>query len=380
VIGAGLSGLAICDMVNDKEHLVLIEKHNRHGGRIKTIRSGSSFFEIGSQFFCKSDENFFRLVKKKNLEKDLVPLDFSNMSFYLQEKLNADVDEIISVIEKILKKSEEVTVEGYFDEWFLKNFDKDYLYIPKGIIRAITFSDSSYTMAYYGKYILETFFEECYTFQCGLEEIIHALKGNIDIQKNTVKEYVFENDIIVGMETENGYIETRDDIVISTAPPHLVQINNHTELSHVLKSIKFNGCVVVFFKMHSIFPDWPDYIFFPDQRYDISVIEQFSIEEDHFIGCLIPYQNPVGNQDEILSYSQKFIEDIFNMSIQDLIIETFYYDWIEGMPIVDNGYVDAVNKLAEMNLKNMFFAGDYSTLYPSMDSAVKSSYNIMDRL
>jgi hypothetical protein len=55
-----------------------------------------------------------------------------------------------------------------------------------------------------------------------------------------------------------------------------------------------------------------------------------------------------------------------------MILETYYETWHKGIPIVDERYVKAVKKLNTMNLDNLLFAGDYTTLFPSMESAVKS--------
>jgi protoporphyrinogen oxidase len=380
IIGAGLSGLTIADYYLNKKNVVVMEKNDFLGGRIKTLHSASSSFEIGSQFFCKSDSNFRKLIDKKKLNEDVIPLDFSDISFYSDGKLFMDNNQIISVIQSILEYQNSINENEYFDDWFLKHFDKDALFIPKGIIRAITFSDSSTVLAYYAKYILETFFEECYTFKNGLEEIISALAQNVTIERTMVKQCIIQNNKLVGIDTDNRYIDTTNDLVVSTAPPGQIQFNDSSELDTIFQDIHYNGCIVNFFKIDSIFSDLPRYIFFSEENYKISVIEQFEIGTNSFIGCLLPYQNKSFDKDKVITESLTFIGNIFGKTIKEKILDTFYYDWKWGMPQVDGSYVKAVKKLKTVDIENLRFAGDYCTLYPSMDSAVKSGFDIIKEL
>lgn len=380
IIGAGISGLTIADFYKKGKDILVIEKNDCIGGRIKTLNSDSSYFEIGSQFFCKSDSHFRKLIDEKNLNEDLILLDFSDISFYHKNNLFKNIDDIIYVIQRILEQSNTIEENEYFDDWFLKNFDEDKLFVPKGIIRAITFSDSSNVLAYYGKYILETFFEDCYTFKNGLEEIINSLSKNICIEQKMIKKFIIRDHKIAGMKTDNGYIDTTDDIIVSTAAPGEIEIDNHSKLNSILNNITFNGCIVLFFKIQSTFSDLPSYIFFPEIKYKISVIEQFKIGKDSFIGFLLPYQNVSYEKEFVISESINFIEKIFRKNIEDDIIDTFYYNWKKGMPIVNEKYVSAVKNLKKINIKNLYFAGDYTTLYPSMDSAVKSGFEIIEKV
>ena len=380
IVGAGIAGLSFFENYPEKKNIIFIEKNDYIGGRIKTICSGSSYFEIGSQFFCKSDKSFWNLIEKKNLNKDVFKLDFSNISFYNQNKLYSDLNEIVYIIEQILEDSNEKDKDGFFDSWFLKNFDKNKLFIPKGIIKAITFSNSVDTLAYYGRYILSTFFEDCFTFQYGLEELVNSLSENIKIQRNSVQKYIFKDNKIIEILTENSSIDVSKDIVISTAPPGDIEIKNNQILSEMFKKIKFCGCGVVIYKIKEDFVEKPDYIFFPENKYRISVIEQLRIGDDKFIGCLIPYHKGSLDQKEIIDFSKKFLGKILGCDMNKRIIETFYWNWKKGLPIVNKEYVNTVSKLNDMAFENLFFAGDYSSLYPSMESAVKSGLQVAQEI
>lgn len=298
-------------------------------------------------------------------------LDFTNIAFYFENELKYDINDIVMVIDDILKNKKNKEENMCFDEWFLNNFDKEKLYIPKGIIRAITFSDSSKTLVDYGIYILETFFEDCYTLEGGLEKLINSLSGGVDIKRSTVQKLLFKNNKLIATTTNEETIDTDKDLVILTAPPGDIEIQNHEELLKIFSKIKYSGCAVIIFKVDKGFPEKPDYIFFPEKKYKISVIEQIKINDDEFIGCLIPYDSII-DKDKIISYSTDFLGEFFNCNFNGKIMDTYYKNWDKGIPIVDENYVKAVNKLNSMNFDNLLFAGDYTTLLPSMESAVKS--------
>ena len=102
-----------------------------------------------------------------------------------------------------------------------------------------------------------------------------------------------------------------------------------------------------------------------------ALLQVESVVDDKFVVCLIPYKNNI-NKDEIISYSIDFLGEFLKCNFNDIILNTYYENWDKGIPIVDEKYVKAVNKLNIMNFDNLLFAGDYTTLSPSMESAVKS--------
>ena len=278
---------------------------------------------------------------------------------------------IVDTISTIIEKNKKQNKIKYFDEWFVKNFDKEKLFIPKGIIRAITFSDSSETLANYGTYILETFFDECFTLKNGLEEIINSLSRNINIENKTVQKFIFKKNRLSSMITDKGVMNINEDIVISTAPVGDIKIQGNETLKKNLHNIKYCGCAVAIFRIKKGFPEKSDYIFFPEHQYKVSVIEQMTIGDDKFLGCLIPH-NTYLEKNKALTYCKNFLGKILKCRFEENILETFYQDWPKGMPVVNRNYAKAVNILKTMKFDNLIFAGDYTTLFPSMDSAVQS--------
>lgn len=366
-------------MLKNKEDISIIEKENYIGGRIKSVRSDSSVFEIGSQFFCKSDVNIWKLVKRKKLEKDLVKLDFSNISFFYKNKIDDDVDNAVNDISNIIDTYEKEKKIKYFDDWFFNNIGKEKIYIPQSIIRAITFSDSSKTLTGYGVYILQTFFDDCFTFKNGLDEIIHSLSKNSDIDNRTVQKLIFKKNRLIALDTDCGIIDTTNDTVISSAPPPDIKIKNHDILLKNFNNIRYSGCAVIIFRIKKGFPEKSDYIFFPEKKMKISVIEQMNINDNDFIGCLIPHTSKIG-KNEVVSYSKKFLGKILSCNFEEKIMDTYYADWPNGLPLVNENYVKAVDTINKMKFSNLFFVGDYTTHFPSMDSAVRSGFDVQLKL
>jgi protoporphyrinogen oxidase len=301
------------------------------------------------------------------------------MGFYFENKLMIDINDIVINIEKILKNNCQIKNNMYFDEWYLSNFGKEKLYISKGVLKAITFSDSSKILAEYGIYILETFFEECYTLKSGLQKLMNSLSQGINITNSTVQKLIFKNDRIIEIKTDQNDIDTSKDLVIITTPPGNIEIQNHQELLKLLSKIKYSGCAVIIFKIKRDFLEKPDYIFFPEEKYKISVIEKMKINEDIFLGCLIPYNHEI-DRDKIILYSIDFLGKFLKCNFNEQILDTFYQSWDKGLPLVDKNYIKTINKLNIMNFDNLLFAGDYTTLLPSMESAVISGIETVKKI
>ena len=45
IIGSGISGLNLCDKLNKKEKILLLEKDNNIGGRIQTIKKNGLMYK-----------------------------------------------------------------------------------------------------------------------------------------------------------------------------------------------------------------------------------------------------------------------------------------------------------------------------------------------
>jgi len=313
------------------------------------------------------------------MKDEVVKLDISDFSFFYEDNLLDDKRYIREIIKKIFQISEEYDTSGYFDDWFLKFSDKEELLIPKGIIKAVTFSDSSQLLTDFGLYIIKTFFEDCFTLKKGLQSLTESLVENSEIKNESVQKIKFQGKKVVEVVTDVRTINTRSDTVVSTAPPGTFRIEGNKRLTQSFDKIRYNGCAVVYFRVKERFPERSDYIFFPEKEKKVSVIEQYDIGGEEFIGVLIPHQESV-KKEEILDYLHVFLSDIFDVEFKRNIIETFYEDWPKGLPIVDGTHLNALKELKSLDLDNMYFAGDFFCEYPSMDSAAKTGIEVAERV
>ena len=343
------------------------------------MKSNNAFVDIGSQFFCKSDKNIWKVINKNNLKNEVVKLDFSNISFLHDNTITKLKEDDIELIQNIVEKYNEYRSAKdmiSFNEWFLSNFEKDKLYIPSSIIRAITFSNSSSILAKYAIYILETFFDDCFTLKRGLGQLIESLSENLPLEKKKISQLIFKGNKLVELRTVNNRsIATTDKIIVSTIPPSELKIQNNLALTKCFSKIKFMGCTVIMFKMKELFKEKPDYIFITGNKYKVSVIEQINLGDDYFIGCLIPHPSRTKIQKkEIILFCKNFLSKIFGKEFYERVSTSILYeDWINGLPIVNKDYINSINLLKNIHLDNLIFAGDYTTEMPSMDYAVQSA-------
>lgn len=70
IIGGGLSGLALADMLETAgQDYILLEARNRFGGRIMTEHYGAGYFDMGPAWFWPGQPRIAALIKRLGLEK-----------------------------------------------------------------------------------------------------------------------------------------------------------------------------------------------------------------------------------------------------------------------------------------------------------------------
>lgn len=70
IIGGGLSGLALADMLNTQGHdYMLLEARDRFGGRIKTEHIDKGYFDMGPAWFWPGQPRIAALITQLGLEK-----------------------------------------------------------------------------------------------------------------------------------------------------------------------------------------------------------------------------------------------------------------------------------------------------------------------
>lgn len=61
IIGAGIAGLSLANMLNDVVNIEVFEKSRGYGGRVATRHNEDFMFDHGAQFFTAKNEKFKKL-------------------------------------------------------------------------------------------------------------------------------------------------------------------------------------------------------------------------------------------------------------------------------------------------------------------------------
>ena len=131
IIGGGISGLNTCnELLNSNKKIMLIDKRNYIGGRIKTGKMAGVNIEIGAARFNKNHRYLINLIKKYKL----TPFKLNNKQHYIQ-----------NTGDKISNISNPNHIYRYFINHIIR-LSKE---IPKSYLKTITF----YTLClkYYSK-------------------------------------------------------------------------------------------------------------------------------------------------------------------------------------------------------------------------------------
>jgi len=381
IIGAGLAGLTAARQIGS-ENVLLLEKNNYVGGRIKTIAISDAFVDVGSQFFCGTDENVWRLLRENNLEKAVLKLDFSNMAFFHNNRVEEINDDHLALIEDIVERFDHFDGDKKisFDEWFLSTYgERRKLYIPYSIIRAISFSKSKDVALSYAVYVIRSFFDECFTLGRGLGELVKPLHKNLKIiTGKEVTSLLFKDGRIVGLRTKDGErIDVKDKFVVLTTPPGNIEVIHNLKLREILSKIKFTSCSLIAFEVRKIYEEKPYQIFVGDNKQRISVVEQIDLGDRYFIGCLVPHpRREKSEKNHLIELCKRFLRKIFDKDIDRFILRTIYEKWEDALPVVDRRHLDMVNSIKRIDVDNLLLAGDYTTPNPSMDSAIWSGLEV----
>lgn len=80
IIGAGMAGLTAAHYLKEAGYeTVIIERENRPGGRIRSINKNNDIIDVGAQFTHTNYSVTMELVRKFNLESDMVEMQTSDM-------------------------------------------------------------------------------------------------------------------------------------------------------------------------------------------------------------------------------------------------------------------------------------------------------------
>ena len=251
IIGGGMAGLTAAYYLKEAGYdVVVIERDNRPGGRIMSVKKGDDIFDVGAQFTHTNYKITMELVKKLGLESDLVEMQTSDMmirdghmhiipwgsvriptvSLWSQVKL-------ARLLIPMFMRRKDLALEGWpglldldrleLSTYALLKLNQECLdYMVRTLMLTYSMSEpEGISVAYFMRcsYMYLTTGAHC--FKSGNDILPKTMARDLDVRYETaVKRIVCDNkDRIAGVETSAGSIE--GSAVISAIPsPELLPL------------------------------------------------------------------------------------------------------------------------------------------------------------
>jgi protoporphyrinogen oxidase len=268
IVGGGIAGLNILYELYKKQSrckILLIEKNNYLGGRIKTFRINLNdhnyVFEEGAGRFNNNHELLIKLINELDLQKYIIkinsesefkpssnkiskifigknPYDFINLVLQHLENQDKDISKQFTFQEYALNfnilTNEEFNFVlgsyGYYSELVNMNAYNAYILFKKGI---------NNTLQYYG-------------LSCGLDKIIEEIKNkiiNLDIQikmETEIQNIEFQNEIFK-IESNNKQLYYGKKIILAIPRYYLKKLNILHDIKPLLNSITCKPLCRIFY-------------------------------------------------------------------------------------------------------------------------------------
>ena len=217
IIGAGITGVTLANLLHKKYNLTVFEKSRGVGGRMATRRAEPYQFNHGAQYFKIENKEFKDFMQPLMVNKIIKPLKtnqieilnkkvikrtkiYNQQYFTAESKMNSVVKSLINnnLSIKLLCKIEETLKEN--DKWFIVDSDKvsygpyDWLFITIPPNQAIEILYNSFKFL---DIIKKIKMRSCYSLMLGFDEIKEfdfdtALFLNEDVQWLSISKKILE--------------------------------------------------------------------------------------------------------------------------------------------------------------------------------------------
>jgi protoporphyrinogen oxidase len=385
IIGGGISSLSAAYYISRNQNLRdihIFEKEKELGGRVKTVNIGGCYIDTGAQFLTKEDREAFQLIRNTGIEKNLKKINMS-FSFHDGEKLlslstinlikNTSIKEKLEIaklfakIKKIGEILESLPADDInseyttktFEAWYLENMGERMLWLYNSLFRSIGFVTSEKISALYGLVIIRALFEQCYSFNKGLTELIDSmLKGmkDLNIHKGTIVEILDSTEF--------------DKIVLSVPFSEAKKLVRELNVG----DMEYYNCTYLILSLNKRL--WTkDWGIFTPKDFPISFITDETLKfgersmDNTILGVIVP-ESSESNQERLLSFVINKLSDFFSISEEE-VIDYRIYNWEYALPVCSPQFHQNLRKIKEISLNNVYLCGDYMSL-PSLDGAIES--------
>ena len=368
----------------------IFEKGKELGGRIKTVNVGDCYIDIGAQFLTKEDGEAFKLMGSLGLKDALKKIN-TRFSFHDGEKSisfsmihllkTTDVNEKLEIIKLFakIKKIREILdslpadnvdseyTTKTFEVWYLENIGERMLWLYDSMFRSIGFVDSRRISVLYGLVIVRALFEQCYSFEKGISQLVNSVVNNIQGLK------IHKESVVCDLNSTEF-----DNFILSIPFPEAKKMVN--ELNNF--DIEYSSCTYLILSLNKRL--WAkDWGIFTPKDFPISFITDETLkfseksEDSSVLGVIVP-KILESNQERLLGFVINKLSDFFPISEED-IIDYRIYNWEYALPICSPEFHQNLRKINEISLDNVYLCGDYMSL-PSLDGAIESGRLAAGRL
>jgi len=408
IVGSGISGLYTTYKLlkkNKNLKILIIEKNNYNGGRIKTYKKNINNikyqFEEGAGRFNTNHHLFLKLLKTLNLSNEIIKLNVNTIFIpstnYDKKMLNKNC---FYYINKVIKKSKNVsysTLQKYnFEEYAKKILNKKQW-------KLVT---DSY--GYYGELINMNAFDainlfekgmnpalQFYSLKCGFSYVIDKIiaiikKNNAKILLNTSVNninYNQENKKFTIITNDNKIFESK--ICITCIPkPDLIKLKIYKPIIHLLKSVTIESLCRIYsiFKKKDIwFKDIGKITTNNNSRYIIPINKEtglimISYSDSKYANYWNKLYNKDKNKKMFKDNIKNNINKILNIKIKNPIFTKVCY-WKTGVSMWKKNYNSKilVDKIIQPYNIPLFINGEnYSNNQGWIEGALENSEKIIN--
>jgi len=224
IIGGGISGLYNAYLLNKQYNVLVLEKNDYIGGRIKEVKFHNTIVKLGAGVSQGKNKNVFNLLNKLKVPYTTG----SSIKSIISKKNDFNINNAIKLIKakyNEIKNHNDITTltfSQFLEKYFGKKFKSNYIKYS-GYIDYIN-SDITYHIKYYP--IEDHLTKEISMIYLQWTNLINKLKQNITIKLNTDVTNVYK---------DNNYcVCTKDTIYYSKKIIFALSIN---PLNHLIKKL-----------------------------------------------------------------------------------------------------------------------------------------------
>jgi protoporphyrinogen oxidase len=220
VIGSGISGVYSGYLLNKKYNVLILEKNNYIGGRIKDVKFHNAIVKLGAGIGQYKNKNLLALLDKCNIKYNIAELDKRIIS---NKELTFDITIAIKLIKEKYYELDEIksndihilTVQQFLIKYFGKTFSKNY--IKYCGYNDFVNSDITYHIKYYP--IEDHLLKKTKKLFFQWSDLINSLIGGLKIKLNTNVTNIKCIDNVFNIYTENMIYKSNKIIFAVTINP-----------------------------------------------------------------------------------------------------------------------------------------------------------------